>query len=105
MRVQRRGIERPDDRIARVRWVDDSVEPQACRRVARISLMFVGSLDGIEQFLFRLFVESFALALELLELNLGKRIGRRVAAHDCKFRRWPRKHKTWIIRFSAHGVI
>src|ERR1700676_5268324 len=45
--VQRCGFERLDQRIARMRGVDDGVDPQARGGVARIGLVLVGGAHGI----------------------------------------------------------
>src|ERR1700730_18531818 len=69
--IQGGGFEGLDQRVARVRGVDDGVDPQARGGVTRIGLVLVGGTDGIVQLLFLLLVDLFAFALELFQLNFN----------------------------------
>src|SRR5438093_9597232 len=64
--IERGGFEGPDQRVARVRGIDDGVDPQARGSVARIGLMFVSGADRFDQFFFLFFVDSFSSELVLL---------------------------------------
>src|SRR6266481_5432229 len=85
--------------------IDDGVEPEAGGGVARVGLVVVGGFDGVEEFFFRLFVDLFAFALELLQFDFGVGVVCGFAAHDREFCRWPGEHETRVVGFAAHGVI
>ena len=88
VRIQRAGFERLDQRSPRVQRIDDLVDPQAGRAVARIHLLVVGRLHAVEELLLLLIAQLLAAALQLLDLDLDQRAGRRTAAHHRVFGRW-----------------
>src|SRR5664280_285535 len=68
--VQSRRFQRCDYRLARFRRIDDLVDPQPRRPVARVGLLVVGRLDFVEQLLLVFFAQLLAAALQLFDLNL-----------------------------------
>src|SRR5437660_11291787 len=104
-RIQRRGFERPDERLARLRRIDNGVHPEARRSVARVRLALVSRADGLVKLLLFLLAQLLALALELLDLDLDQRPGRRVAAHHGVARRGPGKDEARVVGLPAHGVV
>src|SRR2546425_2634931 len=71
-RIEGRGFEGPDERIACVRGVNDAVHPKPRGGVARIGLVLVGGADRIQEVLFLFLGELLALALELFDLDLNE---------------------------------
>src|SRR5882724_4883774 len=99
------GFEGPDQGVAGVGGIDDGVDPEAGGGVARVGLVFVGSADGIVEFLFLFLVDFFAFAFELLQLDFDERAGSGIAAHHREARRRPGEHEARIVGFAAHGVV
>src|SRR5271154_6325235 len=85
--------------------IDDCVDPEPCRGVARVSLVFICGADGLMQFLLVRVSELLAFAFELLDFDFDKRAGSGIAAHDRIPRGRPRKNEPWIVRFAAHRVV
>src|SRR5208282_5559663 len=105
LRVERGGLEGPDECLARLCWVNDRVHPQARGRVTRIGLMLVSGAYGFVQCFLLFIAEFLSLALELLHLDLDQRASRRIAAHHRVRRRGPCEQEPRVIRLAAHGVM
>src|SRR6266849_5290435 len=65
--IERGGFESPDQCVARMRGIDDGVDPEAGGGVARVGLVFVGGADRFDQFFLLFFVHFFAFAFELFQ--------------------------------------
>src|SRR5581483_5566931 len=105
VRIERGGFEGQDQRFAGVGGINDGVHPQAGGGVARVGLVFVGGAHGFVQFFLLLFIDLFAFALELLQLDFHERARGGIAAHHRITRGRPGKKETRVVRLPAHGVM
>src|SRR5437016_8215189 len=103
--IQGGGFERPYERVARMRGINDGVDPEARRSVAGIGLVFVGAAHRFVQFFLLFLVDSFAFALELFQLDFDEGAGCGVAAHDGEACCRPSKHEARVVGFATHGVV
>src|SRR6476661_11044256 len=69
LRVERGGVQRFDQRGARVQRIHDFVNPQPRGAVARVGLLVVGLLHRRVQLTFLLITQLFPAAFQLLQLD------------------------------------
>src|SRR5260370_789570 len=105
LRIQGRCFEGDNQSLARVRRINNCINPQPRGGIARVCLLLVRRADGFVQFLFLLFVAVLAFALERLLLVFPRRPGGCTAAQPRVARRRPRKHKARVIGLPAHRVV
>src|ERR1700685_1704497 len=93
-RIDRSRLERPNQRLASVRRVQNRIHPKPSRRVAWVGLLLVGRKHRFSQLSHLARRKFLSFPFELLGLEFGQRAGGRIATHHGVASRRPCAHES-----------